>query len=315
MVMTSVGLPAIAYVLPEQRVTLEQLAEQAQLTGGASRLRALGFEYVHVSDVEAVELAVRAVHALAASQPFDPESVDALFYAGALPSSHAVALNGGLLDGFSYPAARVQYEVGLLNAEVTGVSQAGCVGLMRAVQLAADFLVTHPRAERALAVSADVLPRNAGREILYNVISDGACAVLVERNASRNKLLGYRNVTKGYYWDVKARDAEIVAAYFPTARTIVRETLEAAGVHPNDIAWVIPQNVSRRSWEILLELIELPSAQLYSDNIASKGHVIAADNFINLSDAAVQGRLRPGDRLLLFNFGFGANWSCVLLEH
>jgi hypothetical protein len=25
--------------------------------------------------------------------------------------------------------------------------------------------------------------------------------------------------------------------------------------------------------------------------------------------------LRTGDRLLLFNFGFGANWSCMLLEH
>jgi 3-oxoacyl-[acyl-carrier-protein] synthase III len=86
-------------------------------------------------------------------------------------------------------------------------------------------------------------------------------------------------------------------------------------VRPDEIAWVIPQNVSRRSWEILFELLELRSARLIADNIAPVGHVIAADNFINLADATSKQLLRTGDRLLLFNFGFGANWSCMVLEH
>jgi 3-oxoacyl-[acyl-carrier-protein] synthase III len=313
--MPSFGISAVAHALPPRRVPLEALESEGLLAGGASRLRALGFDCVHVSDVDAGELALRAVGALAETHPFDPETVDALFYAGALPASHAAANRGELLDGFSYPAGRVQYELGLLNATVTGVSQAGCVGLVRAVQLAADFLSAHPDASRALAVSADVLPRGAPREILYNVISDGACAVLIDRDSSCNRIMGCRNVTKGYYWDVRAREAEIVAAYFPTARTVVRETLESARVRPDEIAWVIPQNVSRRSWEILFDLLELRSARLFADNIASIGHVIAADNFINLADATSRGLLHRGDRLLLFNFGFGANWSCMLLEH
>jgi 3-oxoacyl-[acyl-carrier-protein] synthase III len=54
--------------------------------------------------------------------------------------------------------------------------------------------------------------------------------------------------------------------------------------------------------------------RLFADNIASKGHVIAADNFINLKDAWDRGRIAAGDRLLLFNFGFGASWACLLLE-
>jgi 3-oxoacyl-[acyl-carrier-protein] synthase-3 len=73
--------------------------------------------------------------------------------------------------------------------------------------------------------------------------------------------------------------------------------------------------VSRRSWEILLQLTGLAADQLYADNIAAKGHVISGDNFINLKDAGDSGRLRSGDRLLLFNFGFGASWSCLLVEH
>jgi len=43
--------------------------------------------------------------------------------------------------------------------------------------------------------------------------------------------------------------------------------------------------------------------------------VIAADNWINLRDAMESGKVRPHDKLLLFTFGFGANWACMLLEH
>jgi 3-oxoacyl-[acyl-carrier-protein] synthase-3 len=310
----SVGISAIGYALPDQRLCLDDLDRQGLLESGAPRLRALGFEHVHVSEKAAVELAVAAVSDLWAQQPIDAESIDAVFYAGAVPMSHAVP-TGGAFDVFSYPGTRVQYEFGLLNATVTGVSQAGCLGLTRAIQLGSDFLSAHSQAERVLAISADVLPAGTPREILYNAISDGACAVLIDRNAPRNRLIAARQVTKGYYWNVDACKAEIVAAYFPTARSIVRETLEAAGISRDQVDWVIPQNVSRRSWDILFELLQLGSARLYASNIAAKGHVIAADNLINLKDAMDEGVLRAGDTLLLFNFGFGANWSCTVLEH
>jgi len=79
-----------------------------------------------------------------------------------------------------------------------------------------------------------VLPAGARREILYNVISDGACATLVERDAPQNRLLAWRQVTKGYYWDCAARKNEIVAAYFPTARNVAREAL-ATGARVHDL--------------------------------------------------------------------------------
>jgi 3-oxoacyl-[acyl-carrier-protein] synthase III len=77
----------------------------------------------------------------------------------------------------------------------------------------------------------------------------------------------------------------------------------------------LPHNVSRRSWEILLGLIGFSKDQLFGDNIAAKGHVIAADNWINLKDATQRNLLKPRDKFLMFNFGFGANWAATLLEH
>jgi 3-oxoacyl-[acyl-carrier-protein] synthase-3 len=157
------------------------------------------------------------------------------------------------------------------------------------------------------------LPANAGREIIYNVISDGACALLVERDG-RPRILAHRQITKGYYWNAGANRNEIVAAYFPTARALVRETLSALHLSPDDIALVLPHNVSLRSWQILLPMIGVPIERLFSGNIARRGHVIAADNFINLKDAFDAGRIQQGDRLLLFTFGFGASWACLVLE-
>ena len=330
--MSAIGITAIAYALPEHALDVASLSARGLISSSAEAMRDFGFDRVLVSDRPADELALAALRDLLRESGVDPESIDALFYAGALPASHRAAGGGGtaevahaapttvpgagaaLLDGFSYPAARLQYECGLMRAAVVGIGQAGCAGLMAAVALAADHLRANPGARRVACVSADVLPPLAPREIIFNLVSDGACALMVERDAGRNRLLAYRQVTKGFHWDAGANRNELVAAYFPTARTVIRETLSAAGLAAADVALVIPHNVSLRSWQVLLPLVGIGLDRLFADNIAAKGHVIAADNFINLRDAAAAGRVRPGDRLLLFTFGFGANWACMVLE-
>jgi len=310
------ALSAIEYILPEAAATLAELERSGRIETPAERLCAFGFDRIRISAEPAETLAARAIARLLETTGIDPASVDALFHAGALPVSQAVRGPGThVLEGFNYPVTKLQYELGLERAFVSGVSQAGCTGLMTAIRLATDFLAAHPSAARVICSSADVLPAGASREFMYNVISDGACAVLVERDGPRNRILAHRHVTKGYYWDATSMKNEIIAAYFPTAQRVVHDTLDGIGLARGDIARVIPHNVSLRSWEILMGLLELPRERLFADNIAPNGHVIAADNFINLKDAADRGLVRPGDRLLLFNFGFGANWACMVLEH
>jgi 3-oxoacyl-[acyl-carrier-protein] synthase III len=310
----SIGIAAIAYALPEETIGLRTLEERGLLESPADALAQFGFRCIHVSDRPADDLALIALRRLIDEQQIDPESVDALFYAGAIPESQRVADGGTALEGFNYPAARLQYECGLVNAGTIGIAQAGCTGLLCAVALAADHLRANNGARRAICVSADVLPAGCPREIIFNVVSDGGCAVLVERGGLRNRILAYRRVAKGYYWQAAARRNEIVAAYFPTARTVVRDTLASCGLSASDIALILPHNVSLRSWQILLPLLGMSSDRLFSENIAAKGHVISADNFINLKDAGDRGRIAAGDRLMLFSFGFGANWACMVLE-
>ena len=310
----NLGISAIEYALPSKSVSVRELAEAGLLVSRAEQLQNFGFERCYISGESADELALRAAAALLDNCGVRPESVDLLLYAGAIAPSHHIA-GGQFVSNFNYPATKLQYELSLTRASVAGISQAGCMGLTYAVKFASDFLRSNGEAKCVLCVSADVLPKGVQREILYNVISDGACALMVTRNSVQNRIVAHRSVTKGYYWDCISRKNEILAAYFPTAKNLVQDLLRGAGCGPEDLRMVLPHNVSYRSWEILLDLIGLKKEQLFAANISQKGHVIAADNWINLKDAMTANLLIPGDKLLAFNFGFGANWAATLIEH
>lgn len=299
-------------MLPDTTVDLPTAAARGMLDSPAAVLEEFGFHRLHISEEPAYALAFAATRRLFDEHHVDPESIDGLWFAGALPSSHALD-DGSPLSGFNYPAARLQYECGMMRATVGGVSQGGCAGLMTAIAQAVDHLRANARARRILCVSADVLPAGAKREIIYNVVSDGACALVVERGEGHYRILTQARINKGYYWHATRKRNEIVASYFPTARTLILDLLAEAGLKPDQIAVVIPHNVSLRSWHILLPMVGIPQAALFADNIAAKGHVIAADNFINLTDARAAGRIGDGDRLLLFTFGFGASWAGMVL--
>jgi 3-oxoacyl-[acyl-carrier-protein] synthase-3 len=309
-----VGISAIEYVLGSDAVSMEELEARGLLDSPAARLCEFGFSCARLSRESSYALATAATNKLLGTTGVDRASIDALFYAGATPGGHAVETPDPL-SAFNYPVAQLQYELELSQARAFGVSQVGCLGLMVSVTLARDFLRSSKNASRALCVSADVLPVGCKREMIYNVISDGACAVLLEKECERNRILAYRQITKGYYWNSIARKNEITAAYFPTARNIIRDTLADADLDSSEISCILPHNVSLRSWEILLGLIQIGREKLFGENIGKIAHVIAADNWINLRDAIDTGRLRHGDKLLLFTFGFGANWACMVLEH
>jgi 3-oxoacyl-[acyl-carrier-protein] synthase-3 len=321
-----VGIEAVSYWLPPATVTLDELQRRGALRTPADTLAGFGFRQARAANGEShVEMALHATRALLDETGTDPAEIDLVLYAGALTSSSTMACERppdgavlylrDLMDFFKYPVSCIQSELELTRAAVAGVDQQGCASIFSAVRLGRAMLAAEDDIRSVLCVSADRLPAGSARELVYNVISDGACAALLRRGARRNGIVACGQVTKGAFWDAGSLEHEIIAAYFPTARTVIQDTLRKAGLSLDDIAWIIPHNVSLRSWEILLGLLDCPREKLFSDNIARVGHTIAADNLINLRDATDAGLLEPGDLLLLFTFGYGLNWSCMILEH
>jgi 3-oxoacyl-[acyl-carrier-protein] synthase-3 len=291
------------------------------LQSDAATLEHFGFAQVHVATSESpYDLALRAASAVLADHDAAPESVDLLLYCGTpalafaargAPDDAAAALS--TMDRFRYPATRLQYDLGLTRASVMALDQLACTTLFSAVRVARALCMSEGL-DRVLCVSAEFVPSGCGREAIYNCTSDAACAVLVDREGARNHIVGSVQLTKGYYWECDERRDEIVASYFPTARHVITESVRQAGWDTSDVDWVIPHNVSARSWQILWGLLGFSRARLWSCNIARDGHTLAGDNFINLRDALDSGALRPGDRLILFSYGYGAHWTALALE-
>jgi 3-oxoacyl-[acyl-carrier-protein] synthase-3 len=315
------GISGIAYALPARRQSLHELATLGQLESDPSLLAQFGFDGVYVAETETpYELALAAASKLLSEQRLAPERVDTLLYCGT--SALAFAPHGTTSDAagrlattrrFQYPAARLQYDLGLERASAIALDQLACTSLFAAVRLARTMIAAGD-AQRVLCVSAEFFPECAGREAIFNCTADAGCAVLVEDGAERNRILLSAEITKGYYWDADVLRNEIIASYFPTAKHVIDDTLRRAGWSPADVSWVIPHNVSVRSWEILLGLTGIPRARLWDRNVARIGHTLAGDNFINLRDAIDHGSVRPGDRLLLFSYGYGAHWTALAVE-
>ena len=320
--MSRPSIAAVRYSFPGPRLSIRDLEARGLLESKAEVLEDFGFRHVHVRDGHPpYQHAVETCQRLLSEESLDPTSVDLLLWAGqggapAFASDPATVLcraSQRTSARFRFPATRLQHDLGLMRARVIGLDQLGCNGLFVAVQVAASLLATQGL-ERALCVGAEFFPVDAGREAVYNCASDAVVAVVVERDGTRNRIAGGAQVTKGFYWDPDQARQEMIAAYFPTALHVVRNALDRAGWAATEVDWVIPHNVSARSWEILQELLELPNARIWTRNIARRGHTISGDNFINLQDAVDAGHVRPGQRLVLFSFAYGAHWSALAVE-
>jgi len=279
------------------------------------RLASFGFEGAWISD-DSASLAVRASRSALANAAVAPGEVDVLLSVGALASAHHRASaqpTGGVLDAFCYSASWLQEELGLDRAAVCGIAQQGCVGVFSALRTARALLAAEPELQHVLCVGADALLPKSCREVLYNVISDAACAVVVSRERVNYRWLGFHQISKGYYWDVPAKQSEIIAAYFPTGRSATTGLLRRLGLQANDVDLVIPTGVNAASWPILLRLCGIPEERLYQPR-RNFGHTIAADSFLLLEEARASGCIRPGMRLLLFAYGFGSSWCALMLQ-
>jgi len=317
-----VCVSAVACEWPANLCSVEQLETAGLLQSPAAQLRDSGFNQCRISDLPASTLARRAVERLLANSGMPAKQVRLLVTASSLPPNALVPRGCATtvldrpyagLDLTRFTGTRLQYELQLSGARTIGVTELGCVSLLNAVWMA-HRLMDQEGWDAAICVNADVMPQALGREVLYSVMSDVACAVLLTRGSDGHRLLHHGQMTKGFYWDAQACPGELLAAYYPTGKRLIANTLAQAGLTLDDIACVLPNNASRRSWEAMCEVLRLPIERVYTDNIARHGHAMASDQFINLHDAVRAGRVSRGDRALLFGFGLGAHWACSVVQ-
>ena len=318
-----VGIPAMGYYLPPTRQSVDQVVAAGQAISDAAKLSQLGFDSIRVAgEIPATQMAVEAVRDLQRRSGFDLDRIDVIVYAGALATSSIVTSDdqpawGAMHDPvplFRFPGPCLQSVLALPNASVIGIAQLACNTFQAALRVARALILAEPSVNNVLCVAADRFPAGARREIVYNLMSDGACAAVVSRDSNSNRILATAQITRGAYWDGTVSHDQLIAAYFPLARRVILEALEAAGLQVGELDHLIPHNLNHKSWEILAQIVGISLAKIYTANIPRIGHVVASDNVINLLDAVDAGHVKRGDKVALFVMGFGAHWSCTILE-
>lgn len=92
----------------------------------------------------------------------------------------------------------------------------------------------------------------------------------------------------------------------------IMEVLGKAGLTPQDVAWFIPHQANARIIETINVRMGLPAERFYV-NIDRYGNTTSATIPICLDELDQAGKLKAGDKLVLFTFGTGLTWGSCLL--
>ena len=311
----SVTLHDLCWSLGEEPYTVEQSSDRGRLFSDPYALRAGGFHQHHVAGVEttALDLAQRAVAGIGDAV----NGCDAIVFATALLES---AVRSGderfaetrdvrwLMD-FNGCALQAALD---LDAQVFGLTQQACTGLLGAMRLA-RCLIEAGDCRRVLCVTADRFPSGARYEQAYNLISDGAAAGVLSRGGSGFRLLGWDHVTDGRRRT--CGDEATLGSYFAgTARSVAAACARAAMV-PRELDWLVTQNTHTSASRVLASILEIPAHRVAQPTLGEVAHVISADVLINLGALVGSGEMKPGDRIALTMAGYGAHWQSLILEY
>jgi 3-oxoacyl-[acyl-carrier-protein] synthase-3 len=92
-----------------------------------------------------------------------------------------------------------------------------------------------------------------------------------------------------------------------------RAVLERAGRSADEVDWLIPHQANIRIMQAAARKLRLPPERLVA-TVADHGNTSAASIPLALDVAVRDGRVRPGDTVLLEGVGGGFTWGAVLLD-
>jgi 3-oxoacyl-[acyl-carrier-protein] synthase-3 len=314
---SDVFVDGLGYALGATKYSVEESVAADRTVSTAAALLDAGFRFHHVcaDDESAYDLARAAVDAMPGG-PDALDGLDAIIYATCIPQNANVGTGDfirsrDVKDLMDFPASRLQAALGQRDAIVVGLNQQACTGMLGSLRLA-RALIRSEGFGKVLCLTADRFPPGARYEQAYNLISDGAGACLVTERPARFRLLGVHHVTNGAM--VQADDDETVGSFFSYMHKAVSATLQRGGLTMADIDWVVPQNTNAKAWQILARLLKVDRDRVFAPTLPDAGHIISADNIVNLAAFDASGVGRPGDRILLTMAGYGMNWQCAVLE-
>jgi 3-oxoacyl-[acyl-carrier-protein] synthase III len=310
--------------LPKRVVTNGDLAKSLD-TSDEWIVQRTGIRQRHIAapGEKTSDLALHAARAALASAKIAPEEVDLIVLATSTPD-----------NTFPATAARVQAGLGIKRGAAFDV-QAVCTGFMFALATADNFLRAG-QTKTALVIGAETFSRildwqdrgtcvlfgdGAGAVVLRGMPSNGSAA---ERGVLSTHLhsdgSGYDLLyvdggvsTTGTSGHLRMHGKEVFKYAVLRLAEVVDEALTANGLQPDAIDWLVPHQANRRIIDAMGRKLGL-SADKVVVTIDRHANTSAASVPLALAEAASDGRIRPGQLVLLEAMGGGLTWGAGLVR-
>ena len=231
---------------------------------------------------------------------------------------------------FPSTACILQSKLGIAGCPAFDV-QAVCSGFVYGLTIA-DLFIRSGQARHALVVGTEVYSRildwsDRGPCVLFG---DGAGAVIVAASEQPGILAAKLHAdgshkemlcVPGSVHGGKVSGSPFVhmdgGAVFKFAIRVfeegANEVLQVAGLDVSDLDWFIPHQANIRIMEATARKIGLPKEKLIA-TVHHHGNTSAASIPLALDEAVRDGRILPGQTLLLEGVGGGFTWGAVLLR-
>jgi 3-oxoacyl-[acyl-carrier-protein] synthase-3 len=288
-------------------------------TGIRERRIAADGEGVSVYAGEAGRLALE-------SAGVDPKDVDMVIMATVTPDMPIPATS-----------CLLQHKLGCVNATAFDM-QAGCSGFIYAQSVAKQFLVTG-RLKHILVIGAELLSKylDWSDRTTCILFADGAGAVVMSAGEPPRGVLASAMHTDGTMTDfiylpgggaknppsaktleqglhyIRMRGNETFKMAVRSLEEVCREVLDAAELKPQDVDWFIPHQANRRIIDAVGHRLGIEDERCYV-NIDRYGNTSAASIPIALDEAVREGRVQPGDVVLMAAFGAGLTWAASVVR-
>lgn len=213
----------------------------------------------------------------------------------------------------------VKNELGLSRATAFGSSFNNCATVISVIDVISQIL-SKKDAEYAMIVCADFAFTSTLKLIPnISILADGAAAILVSSEGSRNKLLAIETHIAGRYsrgmWLNAVECKHFEDNYIDLLKNTIQNALTKANLTLEQIKIIFPHNVNYPSWRKLASALGIPLKKIYLDNIKKYSHCFGADIFINYVSALSENLLQPGDYYLMATVGLGATFAAMVFQY
>jgi len=232
---------------------------------------------------------------------------------------------------FPSTACILQDKLGIRNRGAAFDIQAVCGGFVYALNTA-DLYIRGGQARTALVVGAEVLSRmlDWSDRTTCVLFGDGAGAVILQASATPGIVAGKLHADGSHQDMLKAdgniRHGEIQGdpfikmdgqAVFKFAvkvlSEVVEEVLAENNLQGSDINWLVPHQANIRIMEATAKKLGLSMDNVVV-TVAHHGNTSSASIPLALDTAVRDGRIKPGQNILLEAVGGGFTWGAVLIK-